>query len=96
MVFFAPVIVKDMKKNLDITNLRFNKPIGSVSSDFVKLRFQCILFCGISCDSVPLSKFKHCESMTIDVFPPILRDSNYLASDFIHCIQVHVLSPRFS
>ena len=60
-----------MKKNLDITNLPFNEQIWPVLDDFAKSRFNCILFCGISRDSVPLSKFKHSESMTINGFPPI-------------------------
>ena len=40
MVFFAKVIVKYMKKNLDIKNPRLSKPIWPVFSDFVKSRFQ--------------------------------------------------------
>ena len=31
-----------MKKNLDITNPRFNERIWSVPSDFVESRFHCI------------------------------------------------------
>ena len=36
--FFAPVIVKYMKENLDITNPRLNERIWPVLSDFVKSR----------------------------------------------------------
>ena len=40
--FFVPVIiVKYMKKNLDIANPRFNERIWPVSSDFVKSNFHC-------------------------------------------------------
>ena len=41
-VFFAPVIKKYMKKNLDITKPRFNERIWTVANDFVKSRFHCI------------------------------------------------------
>ena len=40
-VFSAPVIVKYMKKNLDITNPRFNELIWQVPSDFVKSGSHC-------------------------------------------------------
>ena len=40
-VFFAPVIVKYMKNDQDITKLRYSEHILPVSWPFVKSRFYC-------------------------------------------------------
>ena len=39
--FFTPVMVKYVKKNLDITKPRYNEQILSVPWSFVKSRFHC-------------------------------------------------------
>ena len=44
-IFFAPVIVKYMEKNLDITKSRYTDHIFPVPWPFVKSRFHCMSLC---------------------------------------------------
>ena len=43
MISFTPIIVKYVKKNLDIMKPRYNEQILSVPWSFVKSRFHCII-----------------------------------------------------
>ena len=42
MIFFTPIMVKYMKKNLDITKLRYSEQIFPVPWPFVTSRFHCM------------------------------------------------------
>ena len=41
MIFFIPIIVRYMKKNINVTKPRYNEQILSVPWPFVKSRLPC-------------------------------------------------------
>ena len=49
-IFFTPIIVKNMNKNLDVTKPRYNEQFFSVPWRFVNSRFHCTKIVSLNVD----------------------------------------------